>query len=104
LRGTTTLRVSGPLKATVTLPAGLTYRARGGTTGWTCSARAQIVKCVTRANMAPGGKAKINLTVNVTPQAKATLALKATSTSDSVRTIKAHQVSALRVVILRATQ
>jgi hypothetical protein len=94
--------VTGPVKATVTLPAGLTYRARGGTTGWTCSARAQIVKCVTRANMAPRAKATINLTVNVAPRANATLALKATSTSDSVRTIKAHQVSALRVPVVRA--
>ncbi len=94
--------VTGPVKATVTLPAGLTYKARGGTTGWTCSARGQIVNCVTRANMAPRAKATVNLTVNVAPRAKATLALKATSTSDSVRTIRSHQVSALSVAVVRA--
>jgi hypothetical protein len=95
--------VTGPIKATVKLPAGLTYKSRGGTAGWTCSARAQTVTCVTRANMAPHRAATINLAVGVTPKAAASVAVNAVSSSDTRVVNRAHQISALRIAVLRAT-
>jgi uncharacterized repeat protein (TIGR01451 family) len=70
---------SGTISVVDTLPTGLTYNAASGT-GWSCSAAGQVVTCTSSTVIAAGASGNpISLTVNVAPNAPASLTNSATA-------------------------
>lgn len=100
-RNNSSVAVTGPIHASLTLPAGLTFVSAGGN-GWSCTTRGQVVSCANPSNLPAGESTGFTITVSVGEDAPDSVSLTLSASSDSDVINPGNQIAVLGIAIARA--